>query len=224
MTYIPSGAHSVTAVLAAAVNDDGTFTVGYPTGTSQEYFQNGNYKAGSGQLVLNGVDVWSDADPGFAVTTFGASTITITNLTGATLAIGTEVTLSLEVWTIPAIKVTFPFPTMTTIAAGDMVTSFKPGFDGYITHVEWVQYAAVTTAGDGMDLNLEIGTTDLTGGVVALTSAACTPIGKIIHGSRITANNRLTKDDLVSVEAAAGAGAFAEGSGALIVTIRPDPV
>lgn len=223
MTYIPSGAYTVSATLASDVTDTSTFTVGYPSGTVQADFANGNYKAGSGRVILNGVDVWTDADPGFDFTTFGATTITLTNNTGATLAAGTEVLVSVEHWTVPAIHIVVPV-LLVDVSAADVVTAMVPGVDGYITHIQWVQGTPVTTAGDGMDFNLEIGSTNVTGGVVALTSATATPLGVVIHGTRITAANRITKKDTLSLEAAAGAGVFAEGAGHFVITVRPDPV
>lgn len=105
---------------------------------------------------------------------------------------------------------------MTDIADGDLVTTFTPGFPGVITKTYWVQNYAVTTADKLSTLNLEIGTTNLTGGAVSLTSAACTPVGKVIAGTAVTAGNRFDADDTISVEAASTT-AFIEGDGALIV-------
>jgi hypothetical protein len=79
-----------TFTLASAVADDATFTTTYPTGFTQADLQGSE----GGQFGI-GQDVWDQgADPGVGIS-FGATTITITNRTGATFAAGEDVTLSL---------------------------------------------------------------------------------------------------------------------------------
>ena len=79
-----------THTLAAAVADAATFTVAYPSGTTQATF---TYASG-GDVLVGENDVWTiGEDPGFAVS-YGASNITVTNNTEASLAAGTELTLS----------------------------------------------------------------------------------------------------------------------------------
>lgn len=209
---------SVTTTLTAAVADDGTFTVGYPTGTSQASFTTG--LAGDGHyMIVDNNDKWSNADPGISVA-FGASLITITNLTGAALASGSEILLMLDkVDAGPVHTLSFPIDLASIAGAGDVVTGFKPGVDGVVESVSWVQGTPVTTAGDGATLNLEINAVNVIGGAVVLTSAACTPLGVVIEGSEITGANAITRDDTLSVEAAS-VTAFAEGSGVLMVRIR----
>jgi hypothetical protein len=77
----------------------------------------------------------------------------------------------------------------------------------------------VTTGGRAATLNLEIGTTDVTGGVLALTSANCTPLGAKITGTNITANSTGSANGLLSVEASA-VTAFAEGQVILEIWIQ----
>lgn len=104
--------------------------------------------------------------------------------------------------------------------AMDVVTTFTPGFAGTIEKVQFIVTAVVTTADKLASLNLEIGTTNLTGGVVALTSANCATLGATVAGSAITANNSFGASDTVSVEAAS-VTAFQEGAGILVVTLKP---
>lgn len=104
-------------------------------------------------------------------------------------------------------------------ADGDVVTEWTPGFAGTIEKVSWIQGTPVTTGSKAADLNLEIDTTDLTGGVVNLTSAACTPLGAVIDGSEVTDDNVFGASDAISVEAA-NVTAFVEGDGMLVVVIR----
>lgn len=107
---------------------------------------------------------------------------------------------------------------MASIADGDVITGFTPGFAGRIKAMYWVQNVAVTTASKASTLNAEIGTTNLTGGTIALTSAACTPQGKIIAAAAITAGAAFDRDDTISIEAASTT-TFIEGSGTLVIVM-----
>jgi len=120
-----------------------------------------------------------------------------------------------------------PAPTLLTFyvnlasitAAGDVLTTYTPGFSGTIEKVSWYQMVPVTTPTKAASLNLEIGTTNLTGGVIALTSATCTPMGAVINGTAVTGGNTFDSDDTISIEAAS-VTAFTEGTGMLIVACR----
>jgi len=97
------------------------------------------------------------------------------------------------------------------IADGDLLTAFVPGFAGTLVAFDaWVEKAA-TTAAKASSLNLEIGATNTTGGVVALTSANCTPKGVKVAGSAITGANAFSATDAISIEAASTT-AFVEGA------------
>ena len=104
-------------------------------------------------------------------------------------------------------------------AAGDVLTTYTPGFPGKILSLDFHVHDPVTTAAKLVSLNAEIGTTNLTGGVVALTSANCTPTGAEVNGSAVTDNNVFSKTDTISIEAAS-VTAFAEGSGWLIIGLQ----
>lgn len=206
-------------VLAAAVADAGTFTLAYPTGSTQLSFTAG-LNGTAHYAIFNGADRWAAATPGIAVA-FGASLITVTNNTGYSLAAGTTVDLFFELKKGNSrIPIVLPLPLLVDIATGDIVTEFRPGIAGTIEYWEFVQMKPVTTGSKLASLNLEIDTTNVTGGVIALTSALCTPMGKVIPCSDITALNVLTRDSKLSIEAS-GVTAFAEGSGYVIIYIRP---
>lgn len=106
--------------------------------------------------------------------------------------------------------------TLSNISAADMVTSFVPGFAGRILKVCYVAGVVASTASKAASLNLEIGSTDVTGGVVALTTANCNTKGATVEGSAITANNVFSETDSISVEASS-VTAFVEGSGVLLI-------
>jgi len=224
MAYVPNSGYYVESVLASAVTNTSTFTVGYPTGTTQATFDAGGYKEGSGHVMVNDLDKWTDTtSSGISFTTFGASDITLTNQTGATLAAGTKVKVWLPIWVGPPVEIMVPVFAMSGISAADVVTNIRPGIDGYIVDWQWVQGVPVTTAAKAATLNLEINSTNVTGGTISLTSAACTPLGARIAGTRITAANRITRADTLSVEASS-VTAFVEGSGFLLIRIQPDIV
>lgn len=207
----------VSAILAAAVADDGTFDVAYPTGTTQADF-NAGLAGSNGVMIVNGNDRYAEGASGFTAS-YGAGTITVTNTTGAALAAGSEITLQFDqVDGNDVVVLEFPIE-LASVANGDVVTDYRPGFDGTIEDVSFVTNKPVTTAAKLATLNLEIGATNLTGGVVALTSATVTPQGKIIAGTAITGNNAFKRGDAISVEASA-VTAFVEGSGTLMVRCR----
>lgn len=208
-----------THLLTTDVADDGTFTIAYPAGTSQQTFIDG--LAGAGHyLIINGNDRWNAADPGFSLT-FGASNITVTNLTGGTWSANSTFVFYIQRRNPDdAVLLSFPITLAQITGAGDVVTNIKPGIKGVIEEVWFVVTSAVTTAAKAATLNLEIGTTNVTGGTVALTSANCTPLGAVIkNAASPSANNVLAEDSQLSIEAAS-VTAFAEGAGVLWVRVR----
>jgi len=204
-------------ILASAVADSGTFTIGYPSGTSQLSFNAG--LAGSGHYaILNSNDKYAAIDADMSVS-FGASDITITNSSGASWPAGSEVMVFLDqVDGNDVVYLNLPIK-LAKLANGDVVTEFRPGVAGAIEDVQFIVTDPATTAAKAATLNLEIGTTNLTGGTVALTSANCTPLGAVVAGAAITAGNVLARESKLSVEASS-VTAFAEGEGVLVIRIR----
>lgn len=213
---------TATAILASAVTNTGTFTVPYPSGTSQLSFTAG-LAASNSYMIVNDNDRYPAAASGagtFAIS-YGASNITITNNLGFTLAAGAKVVLMFETVDGNArIPFVIPLPPLATITAADIITEMRPGIAGTIEYWEFVTTIAATTASKAATLNLEIDTTDVTGGTIALTSANVTPKGIVVPAAAITGANVLTRDSKLSVEASA-VTAFAEGEGYLVVYIRP---
>lgn len=114
--------------------------------------------------------------------------------------------------------VSIPITLANITGAGDVVTTWTPGFAGRIEALNFVVTTAVTTAAKLATLNAEIGTTNVTGGLVALTSANCTPLGAVVAGTAVTAANSFGAADTVSIEAAS-VTAFSEGAGVLLITV-----
>jgi hypothetical protein len=75
------------------------------------------------------------------------------------------------------------------------------------------------TAAKAADLNLEINSSNVTGGVLQLTSANCTPKGSKVGAAAITGNNVFGAEDSISIEAS-NVTAFAEGEGVLMISIE----
>lgn len=103
----------------------------------------------------------------------------------------------------------------------NFVTGYVPGFAGRIVSMQFVNTVVVTTGAKAASLNAEIDTVDVTGGVVALTSANMTPLGARVAGSAITAANKFAATSVIDFEAS-GVTAFAEGAGVLLVLMLAD--
>jgi hypothetical protein len=220
MPYTPNKSAQVTGTLASQVADDGTLVVAYPTGTSQLSF-NAGLAGTDSYIILNNNDKYSLGDPGISVT-YGASDITITNLSGGAWASGSSYIINLDQVDGDAsdvVTLSFPVDLVNITAAGDVVTEFRPGVAGKIESWSFVVNKPVTTAAKLATLNLEIDTTNVTAGTIALTSAAATPQGKVIEGATITGANTLTRESKLSVEASA-VTAFSEGTGSIQIRIR----
>lgn len=108
---------------------------------------------------------------------------------------------------------------LANIADGDVITSITPTHKFKVLETYFVTNVPVTTGSKASTLNWEIGTTNLTGGTIALTSAACTPMGKVVPGAPITAANTGSASQLLSLEAASTT-AFVEGSGTVVIVIQ----
>jgi hypothetical protein len=109
------------------------------------------------------------------------------------------------------------FPLSLIIAAsGDLMTAWVPGFAGRIVSLSWTTQIVGAGVGASITMNAEIGTTDVTGGVVTITLATTTPAGTRIAGTAVTAANAFTAADSISLETVVGT-AFSAGSGFLTV-------
>lgn len=204
--------------LTAAVANAGTFTLAYPTGTSQLSFTAGLNAPSGSFMIVNNVDKW--LAPSQFTIAYGASLITITNNTNTTLAAGSTVLLQFErVDGNDVLTLAFSVNLASVTVAQDIVTSFRPGIDGLIEDVDFVVNIPVTTAAKLATISLKINAVNVTGGAIALTSANATPMGKVLQGTDITALSTIGRDDTLSVVATA-VTAFLEGSGTVFVRIR----
>lgn len=80
---------NVTVVLASSVANSATFTAPYPTGVTRNML----ITSSGGRMVVDGDAGYNEGASGFTVA-YGASSMTITNTTGVTLAAGASIVLS----------------------------------------------------------------------------------------------------------------------------------
>jgi hypothetical protein len=211
----------VPTVLAADVANSGTFTIAYPSGFSQGDFNAGLLVSAGLYAIVNGNDKLTGAASKVSAT-YGASLITVTNSSGVTWAAGSTVELFFDTQNgNNVLELAFPVNLASITGTQDVVTDFRPGVDGYVEDISFVTNVPATTASKLATLNAEINTTNLSGGLLALTTVGVNTMGKIVQGTDITGNNRITKKDAISIEAAS-VTAFAEGSGTVFVRIRLD--
>lgn len=103
--------------------------------------------------------------------------------------------------------------------AGDVVTNFTLQGHGRITQVVAVVNEVGAGAGATRAFNLEINTTNLTGGVVTLTLANTATVGAAIVGTAVAGANEFNDGDTLSIEVAAGT-VFTGGRVAFLVTVE----
>lgn len=123
-----------------------------------------------------------------------------------------------DVTTSGVAVISIPFPAMSAIADGDLVTEITPGFAGRIYALEFVCTTAVTTAAKTTTLNAEIGTTNCGG---SLTVAGTYALGAT-ERAQITSPNEFSATDKISIEAASTT-TFVEGAGVLLIYVDRIP-
>lgn len=106
---------------------------------------------------------------------------------------------------------------LATLADGDIITTFTPGFAGYVTRLEAHVVDPATTASKASTLNVEIGTTNVTGSL-ALTSANMTPLGAVV-AQALSGTSFFDTDDTISIEAASTT-TFIEGTITLLLQYK----
>jgi len=115
---------------------------------------------------------------------------------------------------------------LTSLATGlstsaiDLMTGFTPGFPFKLLGLEFVTTVAGTGTSASQVFNLEIGSTNVTGGVLTLTLASQAAIGVTTYATAITANNVGTATDTISLEMAAGGTVFTAGAGYFRIKIQ----
>jgi hypothetical protein len=192
-------------------NDDGSAEIKTSSGTL--------FKADkSGQVALFGATL--AARPTAYTQTYSTADKTVASPTQETLTDSTTGTASNTLAAgVGKYLLSFPITLAQISGSADVVTAVPIPHKFKILSVDAYVAKVVTTGAKAATLNLEINTTDLTGGAVALTSANCTPLGAKIAGSAVSAANTGAADATISVESSA-VTAFAEGEVTLVVAIQ----
>lgn len=105
-------------------------------------------------------------------------------------------------------------------AAIDLLTNIVPGHRFALLNLQFVTTVAGTGTSASQVFNLEIGTTNLTGGVLTLTLASQSAIGVVTSATAITDNYQGSATDSFSIEMAASGTAFTAGAGYFVITIQ----
>ena len=120
---------------------------------------------------------------------------------------------------IGAYAITIPVPYMTALVAADFLTAYTPGHRFEVLGVSFAVSLPPSTASKLCDVNLELGTTNVTGGVVSLTTANCSAFGGVVNGTAITANAVGSASDTLSIEVT-NVTAFIEGAGYFLIRLK----
>lgn len=115
---------------------------------------------------------------------------------------------------------------LTSLATGlstsaiDIMTDFTISHKFKILTFDFVTTVAGTGAGASQTFNIEIGSTDLTGGSLNVTLASTDTIGKVTAGTAITAANTGAAAATISIEMAASGTVFTAGAGYFQIGIQ----
>ena len=125
--------------------------------------------------------------PPLVIAALTAVTDSTTGVASSTLA----ATVGIQTMVIPQLL------TSLTTAAADLMTNYVPGFAFELLSLEWVTTTLGTGTSASMVFNLEIGTTNVSGGGVTVTLASSDTIGEISAGTAVTADNVGTASDFL---------------------------
>jgi hypothetical protein len=237
-------------IATAVASPAGTVAIGYPSGTVQADFTSDNASATS-YLFVNDNDRYTEAADQFDIS-FGASTITLTNKTTSTWAIGDKITLHAAnaavidpadliqmapivsltdssggtgsdtiAATAGIVTVAIPVNLVSlTTSAADLMTNYVPGYAFELLSFEFITTKLGTGASASQVINAEIGSTNVTGGVLTVLLADTDTLGKKKAATAVTAANVGTAADTLSFEVAAAGTVFTAGEGYILAKLR----
>jgi hypothetical protein len=143
--------------------------------------------------------------------------LALVNLTDSTTGTASD-TLAATVG-VTTVAIPLQLASMTT-AAADLMTNYTPGYAFELLSLEFITTTLGTGASASQVLNLEIGTTNVTGGALTLLLADTDTLGKKKAATAITAANTGTAASTISVEVAASGTVFTAGAGFLLLKLR----
>lgn len=108
---------------------------------------------------------------------------------------------------------------LAALGNGTLVSALLPGIKGQLMDVQFLVTEALVGSTKTVDIQLWIGSTQVTGGVTTVASANAA-VGTVVAGSAITALNAIAAAGSLTVKIA-NATAFTSGKGTLYVRFRP---
>lgn len=193
--------------------NQGTFDVlSLPGSTSVEltWLQYPDDSAGGSALASGAIVTPAGSLPSFS------PPADLTNSTGgtpgATLAAGVGISTLIH-----------PLTSLVTglgVLAIDIMSNYVLGYRFKIISFDFVTTVVGTNAGASQVFNIEIGSTNLTGGVLTVNLAGTATIGQQCNGTPVTANNVGSATDNISIEMAAGGTVFTAGAGYFLIKIQ----
>lgn len=111
------------------------------------------------------------------------------------------------------------FVNLVDLSAADSLTTYTLGYKFKLLSVSFAVEKAATTAGKAATLTTSISGVAVTGGVLALTSANCTPKGVVVAGTAVTATNTGSAAATISITGSA-VTPFIEGAGWILITVQ----
>jgi hypothetical protein len=108
---------------------------------------------------------------------------------------------------------------LSKLGNADVLTAYVPGYAFKILSATVAVTSPVTTAAKAATLTPKITGVAITGGVVALTSANCTPLGALVAGTAVTALNTGAATDSITITGSA-VTAFVEGEAVLLLKLQ----
>lgn len=146
----------------------------------------------------------------------GANQRALTDSSGGTAGSTLSANVGEQLLTVP----------LTSLATGigtgamDIVTAITPGFRFQLLGLEFVTTLAGTGTSASQVFNLEIGTTDTTGGVLTLNLASQATVGTVTAATAITAANVGSATDTISIEKAGSGTVFTAGAGFFVIKLK----
>ena len=108
---------------------------------------------------------------------------------------------------------------LTTLANAAFITTWTPGYAFKILAIDFIVDAPATTAAKLATLTTAISGVNITGGVLSLTSANCTPTGTVVPASAVTALNTGSAAATITITGSA-VTPFAQGNGWIAIRVQ----
>ncbi len=112
---------------------------------------------------------------------------------------------------------------MSKFTVNDVITDYKPGFAGRFLALDWITgVIPASTASKDATLVGHIESTIVTDSALALTTAGCDTIGKVVYGAVHSAAMEFTAAETISVLCTVSAADFVEGEGTIVLALQND--